>query len=84
MSGFHYSGVEMSMTFAATEGTFFWSNGWAWGTCTIKPEGQKFRAELQVLHGELKLKTFRLGENGEKKFKNPVILKTRERTEILI
>ena len=84
LSGFHYSGVELSMTFAANEGTFFWSNGWAWGTCTIKPEGQKFRAELQVLHGELKLKTFRLGENGEKKFKNPVILKTGERTEILI
>jgi hypothetical protein len=35
LSGFQYSGVEKSMEFAAGEGTYFWSNGSAWGTCRI-------------------------------------------------
>jgi len=34
MTGFGYSGVEKSMTFAAQDGEFFWSNGYAWGTCS--------------------------------------------------
>jgi uncharacterized protein (DUF608 family) len=84
LSGFRFSGVEKSMTFAANEGTYFWSNGWAWGTCTIKPEGQKLRAELRVLHGELELKTFRLDQRGVKKFKGGLLLKTGEKTEVLI
>ena len=84
LSGFRFSGVEKSMTFAANEGTYFWSNGWAWGTCTIKPEGQKLRAELRVLHGELELKTFRLDQRGVKKFKGGLLLKTGEKTDVLI
>lgn len=84
LTGFRYSGVEKSMTFAANEGTFFWSNGSAWGTCSVKPEGQKFRAELQVLYGELRLKTFRLDKKGEKTFKDPILIKTGEKTDILI
>jgi hypothetical protein len=84
LSGFRFSGVEKSMTFAANEGTYFWSNGSAWGTCTIKPEGQKLRAELRVLHGELELKTFRLDQRGVKKFKGGLLLKTGEKTEVLI
>ena len=84
LSGFRFSGVEKSMTFAANEGTYFWSNGWAWGTCTIKPEGQKLRAELRVLHGELEFKTFRLDQRGVKKFKGGLLLKTGEKTDVLI
>ncbi len=36
MTGFNYSSVEKSMTFAAKDGTFFWSNGYAWGSCCLK------------------------------------------------
>jgi uncharacterized protein (DUF608 family) len=84
LTGFRYSGVEKSMTFADKEGTHFWSNGSAWGTCSVKSEGQKVRAEVRVLHGELELKTFRLGEKGEKKFKSPLLLKTGEKVDVLI
>ena len=35
LSGFQYSGADKSMEFAAREGTYFWSNGAAWGTCRI-------------------------------------------------
>ncbi len=84
LTGFHYSGVEKSVTFAAKEGTFFWSNGSAWGTCRILPEGQRFRVDLRVLSGELELKSFRLRERGEKRFEHPLLLKTGDRTEILV
>ncbi|MCP5117681.1 MAG: hypothetical protein GY953_43215, partial [bacterium] len=39
LSGFHYSGVEKVMTFAAGDGRFFWSNGYAWGSCQLKVAG---------------------------------------------
>lgn len=38
-SGFQYTGVERTMTFAAKEGEWFWSNGAAWGTCRITARG---------------------------------------------
>jgi len=84
LTGFRYSGVEKSMAFADKEGTHFWSNGSAWGTCSVNPEGQKLRAELQVLYGKLELKTFRLGKKGEHKFKTPLLLRAGEKTDILI
>jgi len=84
LTGFRYSGVERSMTFAPNEGRFFWSNGSAWGTCSVKKEGQKSRAELRVLDGQLELKSFRLDRKGEKRFKNPIIIKAGEKTDILI
>jgi uncharacterized protein (DUF608 family) len=57
-SGFHYSGVEQKMEFTDRVGEYFWSNGYAWGTCKI----EKRRAILKVLHGELSIKEFRVGD----------------------
>ena len=67
LSGFHYSGVEKSITFAPQNGNFFWSNGNAWGTCSIQGEGKSYRAELTVRHGELDIRIFRLAGLGQKK-----------------
>ncbi len=39
LSGFGWNGAAGAMEFAPIEGTFFWSNGWAWGTCRIKAAG---------------------------------------------
>jgi len=64
MTGFAYSGVEKAMTFAAKSGTFFWSNGYAWGTCTLKRTGKAMRVELSVLHGSLSLLEFELRNFG--------------------
>ena len=66
ISGFHYSAVEKSMTFTNTPGTYFWSNGLAWGTCKV--DGKN--AELKVLHGEITLDQFTLQGTGTKKLKN--------------
>jgi hypothetical protein len=60
MTGFHYSGVEKSMTFAAKDGTFFWSNGYAWGSCSIEQSTKGKLIEISVLQGELDLSRFTL------------------------
>jgi uncharacterized protein (DUF608 family) len=69
LSGFHYSGVEKSMSFTSKPGTYFWSNGYAWGTCKI--EGNK--ATLNVLYGQVELSDFTLSGLGSVKLKNKLI-----------
>ncbi len=79
--GFQYSGVDRAMTFAAREGTWFWSNGWAWGTCRIGPaEGTagKRTAEIKVLGGSLSLRSFTLGDAKPLVFKETKTLRAGE------
>jgi hypothetical protein len=65
------------MKFTANPGTWFWSNGSAWGTCSIKDK----TAELTVLHGSLALDNFTIEGAGTKKLKS-VNLKTSESLKI--
>ena len=58
LSDFHYSGVDQSMTFTSKPGTYFWSNGYAWGTCQVTGDS----AVLDVLKGKVDLKTLRVGD----------------------
>ncbi len=55
-SGFQYSAVTKEMTFTAKNGTYFWSNGYAWGTYTINSN----KAVLKVLAGEIAIKKLNL------------------------
>jgi len=55
-SGFHYSAVTRTMEFGEKVGTFFWSNGYAWGSCWIVPN--KSKAHLLVSYGTLELEYF--------------------------
>ncbi len=74
-SKFQYSAVKKSMSFTSKPGTYFWSNGYSWGTCQIKDK----EAVLTVLFGELELDSFSLEGIGSKKLKNKKI----HATEIL-
>ncbi len=69
LTGFEWNGVEKAMAFSPNEGTFFWSNGWAWGTCRVGPGGKM--AELAVLYGGISLKSFKLGNAAPRTFKQP-------------
>jgi hypothetical protein len=69
MSGFHYSGTDKSMEFTAKPGTYFWSNGYSWGTCKVENNA----VHLQVLKGSLTLDKFRLSDGREKKLKSLII-----------
>ena len=73
LTGFHYSGVEKSMSFTSKPGTYFWSNGYAWGTCHVNGRN----ATLNLLNGELELSKFTLEDLGSVKVQN-LVMKTNE------
>lgn len=73
MTGFHYSGVEKSMSFTSKPGTYFWSNGYAWGTCKVEVN----KATLNVLFGQVELSQFNLTGSGSVKLKN-ILIKANE------
>jgi uncharacterized protein (DUF608 family) len=68
LSGFRFSGVERMMRFSRRPGTWFWSNGYAWGTCTLKPRRSGMGVTLSVLHGSLVLSRFEIADVGEHQF----------------
>jgi len=70
ISGFHYSAVEKSMSFTSKPGTYFWSNGYSWGTCEVKNKA----AVLTVLFGEITLKSFTLKGIGSKNLRRKTIV----------
>ena len=75
LTGFHYSGITQTMTFAAKPGQHFWSNGYAWGTCHIQKAGRALRVELSVLGGTLALHHFNLAGFGKATLKRATITK---------
>lgn len=76
LSGFQYSAIDKSMTFTSKPGTYFWSNGLAWGTCKVSEN----KAELNVLSGEIAISRFTLKGTGTKQFENTQIIKDKEFT----
>jgi len=73
LTGFQYSAVTGTMSFAATPGasTFFWSNGRAWGTIKQRPTRNGTHVELKVLYGRLELKKLKLTGKGAVEFPRP-------------
>jgi hypothetical protein len=63
-SRFNYNGIEKSMSFTSIPGTYFWSNGLAWGTCKVDSAG----ATLKILQGEIVLSQFFINERETAKF----------------
>jgi uncharacterized protein (DUF608 family) len=63
LTGFHYSAVTQSITITSNPGTYFWSDGYNWGTCVVTEQ----KATLKVLNGALKISEFTL--SGKKPVK---------------
>ena len=84
LTGFHYSGVQKTMQMNPQAGTFFWSNGYAWGTCSIKEQGKRSAIMLTVLGGTLKLSRFILEGKGSASLGNGVILQKGETRKLEI
>jgi len=74
LTGFHYSGVDKSMTLAPKEGKYFWSNGSAWGTCSLRQSDANTQVDLTVLHGQLTLSQFSVRDFGGISFREPLII----------
>jgi hypothetical protein len=80
LAGFSWDGAAQAMAFGANEGTYFWSNGEAWGTCRVTAGGRA--AEVTALGGSLTLRSFKLGGAAPKGFRTPKTLKTGEMLRI--
>ena len=70
------------MQFHAQAGSWFWSNGSAWGACHITQKNGHWTAALQVLHGAIALKSFQLGETLQKRFENMRVVEEGEEFNI--
>jgi len=84
MTGFHYSGVDKTMTFARQEGNHFWSNGDAWGACTIERTGDSAKVTLAVLHGEVTLTEFCLTGLGARQFRDGLRIETDKQAQFQV
>ncbi len=68
LTGFRWSAVSGVLELRARQGRQFWSNGSAWGTFTLDPDGDRaFRLVLQVAEGELRLAEVRLPGFGSER-----------------
>lgn len=67
-SRFQYSGVTETMSITSKPGTYFWSNGSAWGTCAVKQVSGNTSVSLTVLSGRLGIQKFTLPEVGSHVF----------------
>ena len=61
LTGFQYSAINKSMSFKNQLGTFFWSNGYAYGQVETKKVGSNFTRKLTVLKGNLPLEKLIVG-----------------------
>ncbi len=84
LTGFHYSGVEKSMGFAPADGTFFWSNGYAYGTVTQNTAGKNASVTLSVTGGKLTLNAFTLTGYGSSTFRDTLRLEGGEEAAFTI
>ena len=66
LTGFQYSGVTGTMSFAAADkdSQWFWSNGYAWGTFRQKKTAKGTKVELKVHHGSLELSELAITKVG--------------------
>ncbi len=65
LSGFQYSAVTKSMTVTSAPGRYFWSNGYAWGSCEVGAGGG---VSLTVVEGALPLERFALVDGSAATF----------------
>lgn len=85
-TGFRYSGVSKTITFAAATkpATWFWSNGSAWGVVRQSPQRQGIQVELTVLGGELALQRIAITGLGEAALPRPQRLMSGKRLRVLV
>jgi len=84
LTGFHYSGVDKTMTFTPKDGRYFWSNGYAWGSCSIRRSARGMSVEFSVLHGQVTLSQFSLRDYGSISFKEPLAIPASSRAQFTV
>ncbi|KYP16600.1 GH116 family glycosyl-hydrolase [Flavihumibacter sp. CACIAM 22H1] len=78
LTGFDYNGYKKMFRINNRQGTFFWSNGYAWGTYSLENEQLK----VACLFGSINIQEFVV---GEKKIKYPKqVLRQDEKIELRV
>jgi len=75
VTGFRYSAVTQELFLAARAGSFFWSNGYAWGSYELAEQGECWKLNIKVLFGELKVQAVYLDDDSSWKDNETVIEK---------
>ena len=68
-TGFQYSSVDKTMAFNSKNGTYFWSNGYQYGSVKIEGTVKNKKVTLTSKNGDVNLKSFVLNGFEEKNFK---------------
>jgi len=84
LTGFHYSGLDKEITFKDITGTYFWSNGYAYGIVTLSDLEADKQMELKVLNGNLQLSTINIESVGKSKLPEMRTLTAGEKVIITI
>ena len=56
MTDFHYSAIDKSMSITSIPGSYFWSNGYSWGTIDVADK----KLVINLLSGKLSLQKFKI------------------------
>ncbi len=84
LTGFHYSGIQKQITFDNINGTYFWSNGYAYGTVQLADFEKGKQIKLDVLNGNLELSNIVIENLGELPIPGGITLEAGKTTTYLI
>jgi hypothetical protein len=84
LTGFHYSGIQKEIKFDNINGTYFWSNGYAYGTVQLVDFEKGKQIKLDVLNGNLELSNIVIENLGEFTIPGGITLGAGETTSYLI
>jgi uncharacterized protein (DUF608 family) len=76
LTGFLYSGVDGEIRFADISGTYFWSNGYAYGTVEISKKDKEVHLNLNVLNGSINISKVTIEGFGSASTKKMHLVKT--------
>jgi hypothetical protein len=65
LTGFNYSAVTGELSLTSKPGHYFWSNGYAYGTFDITDSGSSKLARINMLKGQLSVKSVELKGRGK-------------------
>jgi uncharacterized protein (DUF608 family) len=84
LTGFQYSGQDLTMRFARSDGParWFWSNGGAWGVCEQRPGRDGARVVLTVAEGRLALRRFEIAGLAAVEWSRPRRLRSGQRVAL--
>jgi non-lysosomal glucosylceramidase len=80
-TGFRFSGVTRRMEFGVRPGRWFWSTGYAYGTCVMATGDAGYDVRLTVLGGELRVLEFGLTGFGVHRWPEAQVWRRGDRVE---